>query len=125
MVTNTNIRSIGNSTRAIGQAPMLALQTATKTRIFAERIVVPVAGTPIQFPQGKPVSDVRLSTAGNTGTIFLATSYVEAQAASHRFSVLTGSNISLPFRVTNLDEIWVNAATNNDAVSILTELESN
>jgi hypothetical protein len=121
----TMVRSIGNPTVGIVQPPQLALQQPLRTRMFAERIVVASAGTPVQLPKGKPVSEVRLSTAGNTGTVYLGTSYVEARDAKHRFSIITGSNISLPFKVADLSDLWVDAATNNDAVSILCEVESN
>jgi hypothetical protein len=123
MSNATMIAPIGNTTVRIGQQPLLAL--VKQTRMLAERIVVASAGTPVQLPEGKPVSEVRLSTAGNTGTVYLGTSYVETQSPQHRFSIITSQNISLPFKVTNLNLVWVDAATNNDAVSILCEVESN
>lgn len=123
---SNNMIPIGNPTTiGIAQPPVLALQSPTNTRIFAERIVVPTAGTPVRLPAGKPVSDVRLSTVGNTGTIYLGTSFVECRDAKHRFAVATANNISLPFRVSDLSDLWLDAATANDGVSILCEVESN
>jgi len=111
--------------RAVGNPGAKQLQAPKTTKLLAERVIVATSGTPVQFPLGKPVSEVRLSTADNTGTIFLGTSYVEARDAKHRFAIATGSNINLPFKVADLSQVWCDCDTNNDGVSILAEVESN
>lgn len=95
------------------------------TKILTEKVIVVSGGTPVQFPKGKPVSEVRLSTADNTGTIYLGTSYVEAKDTKHRFAIVENHNITLPFKVSNLSEVWCDADTDADGVSIFAEVESN
>ena len=100
------------------------LEKPKATRILSERIVVTSAGTPVRLPYGKPVGEVRVSTAGNTGNVYLGTSYVEAKDDKHRFTIATGNNILLPIQVNDLSELWLDAANDNDAMSIFGEVES-
>ena len=109
----------------IGNKPaLLALQQGMPTKPLSQRIVVPTAGTPKRLPSVKVAGRVQISTIGNTGAVYLAPSYLEAADTLHRFAIGTGQNIDLPFEVKNLRELWLDAATDNDGISIFCQIES-
>jgi hypothetical protein len=91
--------------------------------MLTEKIIVGTAGVPVQFPHGKPASDVRLSTSDNTGTVYLAYGSTNAKDAKHRFAIDTNKSISLKLKNTDLSSIWLDADTGGDGVSILCELK--
>lgn len=94
-----------------------------KFRMLAMKVVVATAGTPVQFPYGKPINrEVRLSTVGNTGDVFLGESYAGVKDTIHRFTINEDSNI--PYKVSELSNLWVDADNDDDAIEVIGEIEA-
>lgn len=76
--------------------------------IFSFRLVLD--GSPVRLPNIKPLfNEVEFSTPStNSGSVYFSDTPVNAEATSHRFAL--ASNKSLPFRIANLDELYVDGA---------------
>jgi hypothetical protein len=90
---------------------------------FIENTTVKFAGTPTQLPDVKPIGQIRVSTVGNAGDIYLGTSYPDVQSSQHRFTIAANSNITLPLVVNSLSELWLDAANDGDSLSVICAIQ--
>jgi len=115
--------------QVIGNPGNLALNPGGKvdkpTNILAKRVIVTSSGTPVQFPKGKVAgNEIRLSTQGNTGNIYIGDGASTVKDGVLRFAIVKDSNI--PYKVSQgfeLSRLWVDADNDNDALEIITEVE--
>ena len=70
------------------------------------------------IPQGTFV--VIHARPGNTGNLYIGNS--KAQAEAHHFTMEPGATVEL--QTDNLSDVWIDAATNDDAVEWITEVMS-
>lgn len=91
-------------------------------KLLCYRLVVAIENTPVEFPKGKPInSNVRLSTAGNSSSVYIAPSAIDSQTASNRFVIAKNKNI--PLKISNFDGLFLNADSASDALNIFAELK--
>lgn len=113
---DTALKAIGNPGTTV-----LQLEPAKTTKLLAMKVIVKKAGTPVQFPSGKvPSGEVRLSTRGNTGTVYIGDSYVGVKSTTHRFGVVKDKDF--PYKVTELGILWLDADTDADYCEVLGEV---
>jgi len=86
------------------------------------RVNAPVAGVPVEFPKGKlTFNEMRVSTLGNGGNIFIASDSSETLTPGTRYEI--APNIDIPLKATRMDNLWLNATVGGDGLSIFAELE--
>ena len=90
----------------------------------AQRRIVPTAGTAIQLDDmllSKGMSVAIKALVGNTGTIYIGSSKVNAQDTKHAFPLGAGSAIEL--KVRNLNSIWVDTSVDGEGINWVVELD--
>lgn len=88
------------------------------------RITVATLGVPVEFPSGKlRFSEMRVSTLGNVGNVFIASDSPEALLPNTRFEI--APNLNIPLKASAMDGLWLNAVNANDGLFVFAELELN
>lgn len=91
-------------------------------KMLCYRLTVKIAGTPVEFPKGKPkFAEVRFSTQENTGNIYIASNAVDAKSETNRFIIV--QNKDLKFKISDLSGLWLNSDNDKDSLYIFSELE--
>jgi len=97
-----------------------------KTRILVKRIIVASGGTPVQFPEGVVIgNDIRLTTRGNTGTVYIGGAPSTVKDGVLRFGIAKDLNVN--HKVSDrfeLSRLWVDVDTDADAVEVICEVEA-
>jgi hypothetical protein len=114
---------IGND--STGRLLMLeGIQTQSNTRPFTHAVVVKTAGTPVQFPHGSvPSGEIKVSTRGNTGTVYISDSASTAGSGSNRYGIAKDSSELI--RVSELSQLYLDADNDDDQCEIFAQVTVN
>jgi len=103
--------------------PNPKLLETPKTKLLAFKAVVKTAGVPVQLPYGKPTrGEVRLSTAGNSGNVYLGDSYSTVKDGILRFTIPKDKEFN--YKITDLSSLFLDADNDNDGLGIISEVLS-
>ena len=112
---------MANPGKVIGNPVQIKEVKQPETRLLAMRVTAKSAGTPVQFPTGKvPSGEIRLSTRGNTGTVYLGDSYASVKEGTLRFGIAKDKDFS--YKVGELSSLWLDADTDGDGIELLGEI---
>lgn len=89
------------------------------TAVDDQRLVVPVAGTRVQFPNVVTKVIAMTAETDNTGEVVVGGSGVIAALATRR-GIPMAAGDSVILAVTNLNLLWLDATVNGDGVTYVT-----